>query len=103
MIKVSVMYPNTPESTFNIEYYCNEHMPLVGKLFGKAMKSSAVVYGLAGAAPGEAAPFIAIGHMVFDSVESFQHAFALKAEEIMTDLPNFTNIQPQIQISEIKI
>jgi uncharacterized protein (TIGR02118 family) len=41
--------------------------------------------------------------MVFDSVESFQNAFGPNAEQIMADIPNFTNTQPQIQISEIKI
>jgi uncharacterized protein (TIGR02118 family) len=103
MIKVSVMYPNNSEATFDIEYYCNTHVPLVGELLGEALKGGAVDYGLAGGAPGEAAPFIAIGHIMFDSVESFQEAFGPKAEEIMADLPNFTNIQPQMQISEIKI
>ena len=32
MIKVSVMYPNSPEGTFDIEYYCNTHIPMVGGL-----------------------------------------------------------------------
>ena len=29
MIKVSVMYPNTPGARFNHEYYRDKHMPLV--------------------------------------------------------------------------
>jgi hypothetical protein len=31
----------------------------------------------------------------------FQGAFGPHAEEIMGDVPNFTNIEPMIQISEI--
>ena len=103
MIKVSVMYPNSSEATFDIDYYCNTHIPMVGGLLGDALKGGAVDYGLGGGAPGEAAPFIAIGHIMFDSVESFQQAFGPKADEIMADLANFTNVQPQIQMSEIKI
>lgn len=103
MIKVSVMYPNTSDATFNIDYYCNTHMPMVGELLGDDLKGSNVDYGLAGGTPEEIAPFIAIGHLIFDSVDSFQHAFALHAEQILADIPNYTNTQPQIQISEIKI
>jgi len=103
MIKVSVMYPNSSDATFDIDYYCNTHLPLVGGLLGDALKSGAVDYGLGGAGPGEAAPFVAMGHMTFDSVQAFQGAFGPNAEAIMADLPNFTNTQPVIQVSEIKV
>ena len=103
MIKVSVMYPNSSDTTFDIEYYCNTHLPMVGELLGDALKSGAVDYGIAGGAPEEIAAFIAMGHMTFDSVESFQTSFGPHAESIMADIPNFTNTQPQIQISEIKL
>ena len=103
MIKVSVMYPNSSNATFDIDYYCNIHLPMVGKLLGDALKSGAVDSGLAGGTPGEAPAFIAMGHMTFNSVEEFQESFGPKADAIMADLANFTNIQPQIQISEIKL
>jgi uncharacterized protein (TIGR02118 family) len=103
MIKVSVMYPNSSNATFDIDYYCNTHLPMVGKLLGDALKSGAVDSGLAGGAPGEAPAFIAMGHMTFNSVEEFQESFGPNADAIMADLANFTNIQPQIQISEIKL
>lgn len=103
MIKVSVMYPNTPDGKFDMDYYGNTHMPLVAELLGDALKGGAVDSGLAGGAPGSAPAFIAMGHITFDSVESFQQAFGPNAEKIMADLPNFTNIQPQIQISEIRL
>ncbi|MEH6442770.1 MAG: EthD family reductase [Oceanospirillaceae bacterium] len=103
MIKVSVMYPNSADVTFDIDYYCNTHLPLVGGLLGDALKGGAVDYGIAGGAPGVEAPFVAMGHMTFNSVEEFQSAFGPNVDVIMGDLPNFTNAQPQIQISEIKI
>lgn len=103
MIKVSVMYPNSEGATFDIDYYCNTHIPMVGELLGDALKGGTVDSGLAGGAPGEAAPFIAMGHITFESVEAFQDSFGPNAEKIMADLANFTNVQPQIQISEIKI
>jgi uncharacterized protein (TIGR02118 family) len=103
MIKVSVLYPNDDSATFDIDYYCNTHVPMVGKLLGDALKGGAVDSGVAGGAPGEAAAFIAMGHLTFDSVEAFQDSFGPHVDEIMADLPNFTNVQPQIQISEIKL
>ncbi len=103
MIKVSVMYPNSTNAKFDMEYYCNIHFPMVGGLLGESLKGGSADAGLAGGAPGEMAPFIAMGHMIFDSVDAFQNAFAPHAEKIMDDIPNFTNTQPQIQISEIKI
>ncbi|MDX2369556.1 MAG: EthD family reductase [Colwellia sp.] len=102
MIRVSVMYPNTSDATFDIDYYCNTHMTMVGELLGDALKDSNVDSGLAGGAPGEMAPFIAMGHLIFDSVDSFQNAFGPHAKKILADIPNYTNAQPQIQISEIK-
>jgi len=102
MIKVSVMYPNSSVANFDIEYYCSTHIPMVERLLGDTLKCVNVDFGLAGGAPGEMAPFIAMGHLVFESVDSFQSAFGPQAEKIMADIPNYTNTQPQIQISEIK-
>ena len=39
----------------------------------------------------------------FDSMEDFQNSFDPNAEKIMDDLPNFTNIEPIIQISEVML
>lgn len=103
MITVSVMYPNSTDATFDIEYYCNTHIALVKKLLGDALRDVNVDHGIAGGAPGEAASFIAMGHLTFDSVDSFQQAFGPHAEKIMADVPNYTNTQPNIQISEVKI
>ena len=48
VIKVSVMYPNTPGARFNHEYYRDKHMPLVKARMGDACKSYTVDKGLAG-------------------------------------------------------
>lgn len=103
MIKVSVLYPNNEDSSFNMEYYCNEHMNLVRDKLGSACKSVAVEEGLGGAAPGSQPTYAAMGHLYFDSTEAFQSAFGPHAETIMGDLPNFTNVEPVIQISEVKL
>ncbi len=102
MIKVSVLYPNSDGSKFDIDYYCKSHMPMVASKLGAALKKSEVDQGLAGGAPGAPATYAAMGHLYFDNVEAFQGAFGPHAKEIMADVPNYTNIQPVIQISAIR-
>src|SRR5688572_13683231 len=103
MIKVSVLYPGGAGSTFDMDYYLNRHIPMVREKLGTACKNAAVEQGLGGAAPGSPPAFSAMGHLYFDSVEAFQTAFAPHAGEIMGDIPNYTNVQPTIQLSEVKL
>ena len=103
MIKVSVFYPNNEGSKFDIDYYCNRHIPMVREKLGAACKNAAVEQGIAGPTPGSRPAFIAMVHIYFDSVQAFQTAFGPHAEAIMADIPNYTDIQPTLQISEVKI
>jgi uncharacterized protein (TIGR02118 family) len=103
MIKVSVFYPKSDNSKFDIDYYCNRHMPMVKQKLGAALKKMEVDYGLAGGAPGSKPAYAAMGHLYFDSVEAFQAAFGPNAKEILADIPNYTNVQASMQISEVKL
>lgn len=103
MIKVSVLYPAGESTRFDMDYYCKRHMPMVQEKLGAACKSMAVEQGLAGGAPGAAPTYAAMGHLYFDSVAEFQAAFGPHAATIMADIPNYTNVQPVIQISEVKM
>ena len=42
-------------------------------------------------------------HLLLDSVESFQAAFVPHAATIMADIPNYSAVQPIVQISEVKL
>ena len=103
MIKVSVFYPDQEGRKFDIDYYCNSHIPMVRRKLGAACKGVAVEQGIAGSILGSRPGFIAMGHLYFDSIEAFQTAFAPHAEAIMADIPNYTDIQPTIQLSEVEI
>ena len=103
MIKVSVMYPATEGAGFDMDYYVNKHMPLVKDRCGDAVKGMQVEAGVCGPAPGTPATYVCMGHLLFDSPEAFQNAFAPHAGEIMGDIPNYTSIAPVIQISEVKL
>ena len=103
MIKVSVFYPNNEGARFDMEYYRDRHMPMVQARLGPACKGIAVEHGLAGATPGSQPAFVAMGHIYFDSLTAFQEGFARHSAEFIQDVPNYTNIQPNIQISEVVI
>src|SRR5262245_4663740 len=103
LIKVSVLYPNTAGCRFDMNYYLNQHMPMVQQKLGPACKRMAVEEGIAGGAPGAPALYVAMGHLYFDSTDAFQTAFAPHAQAILADIPNYTNVQPTIQISEVKM
>jgi uncharacterized protein (TIGR02118 family) len=103
MIKVTVLYPNGSGAKFDMNYYVTKHMPLVRERCAPECRSIAAEGGVGGAAPGSPAPYIAVGHLTFDSVAAFQKAFTPHMAEIMGDIPNYTNTSPVIQISEITL
>jgi uncharacterized protein (TIGR02118 family) len=103
MIKVSVLYPNEEGKKFDMDYFLNSHLPMVGEKLGAALKGASVEQGLSGAEPGSRATYIAMAHMNFDSVEAFQTAWGPHTQKIMADVPNYTDIQPVLQISEVKM
>ncbi|MBC8375116.1 MAG: EthD family reductase [FCB group bacterium] len=101
MIKVSVLYANGDGKTFDMDYYLNKHIPLVGGLLGDSVRGASIEKGLGGAAPGSVAPFATMSNLYFDTVSAFENSFGPNIDKIMKDLPNFTNIEPTIQISEV--
>jgi uncharacterized protein (TIGR02118 family) len=103
MIKVSVMYPNAPGAKFDHEYYREKHMPMVKSRMGGHCKYYTVDKGLAGGAPDAPATYIAMGHLFCETVEAFQAGFGPHAEEILGDIPNYTDQTPVIQISEVAV
>ena len=84
-----------------MNYYLNTHIPLVANLLGDAVKGATVEQGLGGPVPNSPATFAAMGNIYFDSMESFQNSFGPNAPKILADLPNFTNAEPVVQISEV--
>ncbi|HEY96434.1 MAG TPA: EthD family reductase [Dehalococcoidia bacterium] len=100
MIRVLVMYPNESGKKFDMDYYLNKHKPMVNNMIGDlGLVRGEVDKGIGGMG-GSPAPFVAIGYMYFEDMDSLQKCM-VKAQDMMADLPNFTDIQPQVQISEI--
>ncbi|WP_213954608.1 EthD family reductase [Variovorax sp. dw_954] len=103
MIKVSVMYPYKADARFDHAYYRDKHMPLLKARMGDACLYYTVDKGLAGGAPGDPPTYIGMCHIFSESVESFQAGFGPHAKEILGDIPNYTDLSPIMQISEVVV
>lgn len=99
-VTVTVMYPNTPGSKFDMSYYLGTHGPLVHKCWdGMGLKSLKVVKGEGTPDPKTPAPYQVIAILSFESMDAFQRAVAARGAEVMGDIAKFTNVQPVIQVS----
>ncbi|MEM6348515.1 MAG: EthD family reductase [Bacteroidota bacterium] len=101
LVKIAIMYPNGEDHTFDMDYYATKHMPMVASLFGEAMIDMEIDKGLAGRTPEDDMPYLAAGYFFFESIEAYNQAFGPNADQILGDIPNYTNIRPVIQISEV--
>jgi uncharacterized protein (TIGR02118 family) len=102
MFKVAILYPNGEGKTFDMDYYEKTHMPLVSGFLGKNLKFYEIDKGVAGRTPTDEVPFVAIGYFYCYDVAEYNKAIAQNRDAIVSDIKKYTNIQPIIQISEIK-
>lgn len=103
MVRVSIFYPSRPNARFDVDYYLNTHMPLALGLLGAAVKAVSVEIGLYGGMPGQAPPFTAVCAFTCETIDAFTAAFLPNADVLQGDIPNYTDIPPLIQVSEIRM
>ncbi len=102
MIKVSVYYPNESGKKFDMDYCVNKHIPLVHRLLdSEGLTRSEVEKGISDADPSAPPRFVVVNTLYFEAVEQVHAAFMTHGKEIMGDIPNYTDIQPQFLISEV--
>jgi uncharacterized protein (TIGR02118 family) len=102
MFKVAILYPNGEDKTFDMDYYEKKHMPMVAGFLGKNLKFYEIDKGIAGRTPNDKVPFVAIGYFYISDVAEYNKAIAQNRDAVVSDFKNYTNIQPVVQISEIK-
>lgn len=108
MICVSIMYPNTPGSAFNLRYYLDVHMPVAiglmqqGAVAPVRMEILANGHGLDGTAAS--APYHCVSNLYFKTREEADKLLAVLGSEeavrlLVADWPNYTQADPVAQIS----
>jgi uncharacterized protein (TIGR02118 family) len=99
MIIVSVLYPKTSDSRFDHDYYMQKHFPLVNSTWEPTGLESYNVFRGVSALDGSPPAYELIAHLGFTSPEHLQNSLAAGAA-VLSDIPNFTNVQPLIQINQ---
>lgn len=94
MISVHILYPKTDDSTFDMDYYTSTHMPMLADALGDACSGW-------GATATKGGDWAAIGWATVESQEAFDNAMATAGAAIMGDVPNYTNVAPQLVIGDI--
>jgi uncharacterized protein (TIGR02118 family) len=94
MLAITILYPRTDESTFDMDYYTSSHMPLLAECLGDACQG----WGAANIASGK---YAAMGWAVVTDQDSFNATMAEHGGKIMGDVPNYTNVQPELLVGEI--
>jgi uncharacterized protein (TIGR02118 family) len=96
-VRVTVQYPARTDARFDWDYYMTRHVPMVSGLFEGRLERAEVFRGLGGAG-GSPPPHLCSAHLYFPSMETFQQAFGEHAARIMSDVANYTNVEPLITI-----
>ena len=99
MVRVSFVYRKDRGTRFDVEFYIHRHMPKV--------RSALAPHGLTAvevdvpAGDGTEQPFHAVGHLYFDRVEQFNEGFSLEGPALKANIPNYTDVAPEIQVSVV--
>ncbi len=101
MAIVSVMYAAETGSRFDMDYYLHKHMTMVAETWSPVgLRGYQVLKGVR--APGGGEPvFQVVVNLDFESADAFEAAVAQSGAKVMGDVPNFTDVTPTIQISDL--
>ena len=100
MFCASVAYPIQQDGTFDFDYFANKHVPLFARFLGENCVRFEVHKSLA--SPGAPPPlFLGVAYFWVKSGEEFGATLAQCGNELYADIPNFTDIEPIRQWSEV--
>ena len=104
MIRVSFFYPNTAQSGFDLDYFLQYHLRKVEEVLKPAgLVDVQVDRGIGTPDPDTPVPFSVIEHLMFNNFEEMQTAMGEHGQELMADVPNFTNVEPLVQINRSEL
>ena len=101
MIRMTVLYRNSEASTFDFDYYVKTHLELAKERLKEFGVGRIEVERGIEALDGQKAPYVCIAHVHFSSIEDLKRGVEAHGEELVADVPNFTNIEAELQISEV--
>lgn len=100
-ITITVLYPNTPGSRFDVDYFVDTHIPLVEEHWrSKGLTSVKLLKGAGTADPATPPPYQVITVLGFESLQAFRAAAKDSGAVILGDVANFTDVTPIVQIND---
>lgn len=91
---ITILYPRTDDSTFDMGYYTSSHMPM----FAEAVGDACTGWGAATIADGK---YAAMGWMTVTDQASFDAAMKEHGGKVIGDVPNYTNVRPEMLVGEV--
>src|SRR5262245_37225324 len=102
MIRLSVMYPATPGSRFDWDYYLGPHLELSRKLLTpRGLVRTEIDRGIGSLPPGRPPHYHAVGHLFFHSMADLENALAATAADFIADERNYADVPGVVQINEV--
>jgi uncharacterized protein (TIGR02118 family) len=101
MFCVMAVYPNHPGSRFDISYYATRHTALARKILEPHGLVDLRVTAGSAALDGGPPHFWAVAEMIFTDRAAFDAAIARAGAELFADAPNYTDVEPILQIASI--
>ena len=102
MVRLSVMYPATPGSTFDWTYYLGPHLVVARQLLGpRGLVRIEVDRGIGAFPPGTPSHYHAIGHLYFESMLHLDTALAATAPDLVADQRKYYSGESVVQVSEV--
>ena len=102
MYKVTILYPNGDGKTLNFDYYAQKHMPMVAGFIGQNLVFYEIDKGISGSKANDKPTYMAIGHFYVKDIAEYNKAIGQHIDAIISDFKNYTNVQPIVQVNEIK-
>jgi uncharacterized protein (TIGR02118 family) len=103
MYCLTVTYPKSEGSSFDLDYYRDKHVPLCARLFADHGFRGAVLRSAEGRGPGSADLNHASVDLLFDSQEQLQAALAAGGQEVSADVVNYTDVKPRMSFGEVSL
>lgn len=98
MIRVMILYPRVQGKKFDMEYYRNNHIPLLKERL-EPLKME-VESGLA--TMGMESPYLMVTHLTFKSIQHLAGKYFFNAHDLNEDQDKFTDLKPVFQVGEIE-
>ncbi|HUF97292.1 MAG TPA: EthD family reductase [Ilumatobacter sp.] len=94
MITVSILYPQSDGTTFDMDYYTSSHMPMLAEALGEACQG----WGVADVMGND---YHAIAWATVTSADAFNATMKEHGAKIIGDVPNYTNVAPVMLMGEV--